>query len=448
MLALRLKQFLIVLPVVFLASMPARAAQTDYAALGRTFVLEFASGQYAKVEAQFSQQVASKAPVAVLPEIWKSVEAKYGGFEKISAVTTLTYKQYNVVTVSCQFEKSPLNIRVSFDSDNKVAGFFFLPASPSQSWSAPSYANPAAFHEQSVTVGHAPWALPGTLTLPDGRGPFPAVELVQGSGALDEDETIGPNKPFKDLAWGLASDGIAVLRYEKRTAKYGAEIAAHPAGFTVKQETIDDARSAVSLLSAQPKINRNQIYVLGHSLGGMLAPRIAKGDAQIAGIILLAGNTEQLAQAVVRQIKDEAALQSKPTPETERVISGAEEEARQIDSPSLKAGDSVTFLGDKLPASYFLDLRSYNPAATAAALKIPILVLQGGRDFNVTVPDDFDVWKKALASHPRVTFKFYPTLDHLFMTGSQPPSPRDDLRPGHVSGEVIADIAQWVKSLN
>jgi len=83
---------------------------------------------------------------------------------------------------------------------------------------------------------------------PEGKGPFPAVVLVHGSGPQDRDETIGPNKPFRDLAWGLASQGIAVLRYDKRTKVHGAMMAGAVEQFTVKEETIDDALAAVALL--------------------------------------------------------------------------------------------------------------------------------------------------------------------------------------------------------
>jgi dienelactone hydrolase len=122
---------------------------------------------------------------------------------------------------------------------------------------------------------------------------------VQGSGPHDQDETIGPNKPFEDLAWGLGSRGIAVLRYTKRTLKYGGESSEDPAKLTVDDEVISDARAAVALLAKQPKINSARVFLLGHSLGAYLAPRIAAGNSQIAGIVLLAGNTRPIEQLIV-----------------------------------------------------------------------------------------------------------------------------------------------------
>jgi pimeloyl-ACP methyl ester carboxylesterase len=132
------------------------------------------------------------------------------------------------------------------------------------------------------------------LSLPSGAGPLPAIVLVHGSGQHDRDETIGPNKPFRDLAWGLASRGIAVLRYEKRTRQHQQRVAQLENGFTVKEEAIDDAGAAVALLRNRTGIRANRIYVLGHSLGAMLAPRIAAADPAVAGLVLMAGPVRSL----------------------------------------------------------------------------------------------------------------------------------------------------------
>jgi hypothetical protein len=119
----------------------------------------------------------------------------------------------------------------------------------------PAYAVPSSFHEKNVTVGAGTeWALPATLTLPVGNGPFPAIVLVHGSGPNDRDETQGPNRPFQDLAWGLASQGIAVLRYDKRSRVHPGKLTAL-ANLTVKDETIDDALAAVALLRETPEID-------------------------------------------------------------------------------------------------------------------------------------------------------------------------------------------------
>jgi hypothetical protein len=415
----------------------------DFEALAKDVAQELAARQYDKVEARFDAAMASALPLAKLQSLWDGVLGQAGPFKAVTNTAVVEDQGYHVVTSTCSFEKGSINLRLAFDKDGKIASLFLAPAAAAEPWNPPDYAKPNAFHEQSVTVTTGPWQLPGTLTVPNGAGPFPAIVLVQGSAPHDEDESIGPNKPFKDLAWGLASRGIAVLRYEKRTHKYGAQIAKDPANFTVKEEVTDDARAAAALLAQQPGVRPDRVYVLGHSLGGMLAPRIAEGDHQIAGIIIMAGSTRPMGQMVVDQVKYLSTLSGPVGEGAKKQIEAAEKFAKDYDSPTLKPGETVSMLGIPHPAAYILDLRSYDPAATAARLKIPILVLQAESDYQVT-QKDFEGWEKALAGHKNVTIKTYPGLCHLFTPAGSPPSPVDYDKPGHVSKGMLDDIVSWV----
>ena len=430
--------------LALLATLSIELCAQDFEALSRDVAKELSARQYDKVEARFDATMAAAMPLEKLQSFWDAVLAQTGAFKAVIGVTSAELQGYHVVILACAFERAPLNLRLAFGKDSKIVGFFLLPgAAP---WTAPDYANPGAFHERSVTVATGPWQLPGTLTEPNGAGPFPAVVLVQGSGPNDEDETIGSNKPFKDLAWGLASRGIVVLRYEKRTHKYAAQMAKETPNLTVKEEVIDDARAAAAaLLAQQPEARKDRIYVLGHSLGGMLAPRIAEGDDQISGIIIMAGSTRPLGQIVLEQIKYLSSLASPADEGAKKQIGAAEKFAQDYESPTLKSGETVSMMGIPLPAAYVLDLRSYDPAATAARLKIPILVIQGLSDYQVT-RTDLAGWEKALAGHSNVTMKTYPGLCHLFTPAGSPPSPADYDKPGHVAKATLDDIANWVNT--
>ncbi|HYV76261.1 MAG TPA: alpha/beta fold hydrolase [Candidatus Binatia bacterium] len=435
----------------FIAVSPAQSP--DFEALGKGLVTQLAAREFDKVEARFDTQMKAALPLAKLPEVWDSLLAQTGAFKGIVAVRVFQKQGLNAAFVTCEFDKAMLDAKVFMDSQGQVKGLFFEPAGASEEaasaeagWKAPPYAKPDSFHERDTTIVSGRWQLPGVLTLPNSKGAIPAVVLVQGSGPHDQDETIGPSKPFKDLAWGLASQNIAVLRYVKRTKQYGAD-SKGDAPFTVKDEVTDDAIAAVTLLSKLPEINKKQIYLLGHSLGGMLAPRIAAEDPQVAGIIIMAGNARPLEKVVIDQINYIASLTSEKTPENQKQIERAEVIAAQVENPSLKPTDIVDFFGSPIPGSYFLDLRGYDPAKTAAGLKIPVLVLQGGRDYQVTNAD-FDIWRKELANAPRATFKFFPAYTHLFNpgAGSGLASPHDYSKPGNVSEGVVTDIVRWIKA--
>ena len=331
--------------------------------------------------------------------------------------------------MTCEFQRGKLDTKVVFQG-NKVTGLFFVPGR----YRPPFYADPSKFDEKDIQIGKGIWALPGTLSLPKGAGPFPAVVLVHGSGPHDRDETIGPNKPFRDLAQGLASRGIAVLRYEKRTKQHSIMMALSVNSITVKEETVDDAVAAVEALAAEKKIGR--VFVLGHSLGGMLLPRIGKASPKIAGFISLAGSTRPLEDLVLEQTryllggKEQDKLR-----EIERQVAKAKSVSEKTPSNELPLG---------IPAKYWLDLRGYDPATAAGELQKPMLILQGERDYQVTM-EDFVGWKKTLGSRKDVTFILYSKLNHLFMEGEGKSSPAEYSTPGNVAKAVIEDIAKWIK---
>jgi dienelactone hydrolase len=416
----------------------------DTTAKAREVVNEIVTGQFEKVEARYDAKMKEALPPGKLADTWKQLLGQTGGFKNILSESAQPIQSFQVATLVCSFERTTLDAVVSFDADGALGGIRFRPHRDTTPWVAPTYAKPETFHEDPVTVKFSHWELPGTVTTPLGDGPFPLVVLVQGSGPHDEDESIGPNKPFKDLSWGLASRGVAVLRYTKRTARYGMKSVDEGASFTVDDEIVNDARAAVELAAKQPKIDPKRIFLLGHSEGGYIAPRIAEGDTQIAGIILLAGSARPLGKVIDDQIHYLATFPGVPPDQAKKQIDAIEQMIKEIDSPDLKKTDKVTFLGAEIPASYFLDLRAYDPVAVAAKLKIRILVLQGARDYQVT-GEDFDLWKKGLAEHDNVTFKLYPDLNHLFVTGEGKSKPAEYDKAGHVSADTVTDIADWIR---
>jgi len=392
------------------------------------------------VNAQFDDKLKALLPADGLRAAWTAALQQFGEFRQQATARTEMRGAITTVIVTCEFARQPADVLVSYDGGGKVAGLFFRPATPP--YSPPAYAVPGAYTEEDITLGSPEWPLPGTWTIPAGSGPFPAVVLVHGSGPNDRDETVGANKPFKDLALGLASRGVAVLRFDKRSMVYGAKLAAIP-NFTVKEEAIDDALAAVTKLRTTPRIDPSRIFVLGHSLGGTLVPRIAQGDAGVAGFIVMAGAVRPIEDAMLAQTRYLAMADGAISPAEQTMIDAMTtlgETVRKL-TPDDAAKPAVI---SGAPASYWLDLRGYDPAAAAIRVKAPMLILQGERDYQVTMTDDFSKWKAALASTPTVTFKTYPALNHLFIPGSGPSLPTEYLAAGHVDEAVIRDIAAWI----
>ena len=346
-----------------------------------------------------------------------------------------------LVSFPVRFEKTTVNIQFTLNGTGQVAGRYFRPANAPLPplWKRPSYSNPDAFQEREMTVGSEPWKLGGTLAVPIGKGRFPALVLVHGPGPDDRDETIYANHIFRDLAEGLASRGIAVLRYDKRTKVYGDKMS--EMDFTIQDETVDDAVKAVSLMRQQPEIDPARVFVLGHSLGGYVSPRIAAKDGDLAGLIFLAANARPIEDVALEQNEYVVKLGANPPPEVLRRLDDLRAEVARVKQLEPGKANPPVVMG--LPSGYLLDLKGYDPVAAANRLAMPMLFLQGERDFQVNMKD-FGIWKAELGSRKNAAFHSYPLLNHLFIGGEGKSSPVEYRTPGNVDGAVISDIAAFL----
>jgi hypothetical protein len=428
--------------VTNLAAMQAVAApDTDPAAHAQAVIALLAAKDFAKVEAQLTDRMKTALPVDRLESGWTTLTVQVGAFRRCADARVQAIGDLKVTLSTCDFERGKVDVQISFDAAGKLAGLFFRPVQAVAPYSPPSYDVPANYSQEELTIG-SDWKLPATLDIPKGPGPFAAVVLVHGSGPGDRDETVGATKPFRDLALGLASRGIAVLRYDKRTKVYAARLAAM-ADFTVKQETVDDALEAVKTLRAHERIDPARVFVLGHSLGAMLVPRIAAGDPRLAGLVAMAGPARPIEDAIVAQTRYLAMADGTISPDEQARIDDFAKIAAQIRALGpADANKGTLILG--APPAYWLDLQGYDAPAAAKAVKQPLLVLQGERDYQVTM-NEFAKWKAALGGKPNVTLHTYPALNHLFIAGEGKSLPAEYETPGHVAEDVVRDIADWIR---
>src|SRR5688572_10748772 len=293
-----------ILSLLFLLIVIGSSGQTKDSpeTLARKFVEMLSRKEFAKAYATMDETMAAAITEERLALIWSQINSQFGAYSHQKDATVESASGYTTVQLTCAFERSDAIVQVSYDSRGKVSGLYFKPPKKAAPLPLPSYMDSSKFTELPATVSSGEYALLATLSIPKGSGPFPAVVLVHGSGPNDRDESIGPNKPFRDLAWGFASEGIAVLRYEKRTRSHPKYYQTNPY-YTVKDEVIDDADSALALLHRTKGVDAKRVYLLGHSLGAYLAPRIALGKKDIAGVIMLAAPTRHLEDLIVEQIR-------------------------------------------------------------------------------------------------------------------------------------------------
>ncbi|MEU0505554.1 hypothetical protein [Nocardia sp. NPDC005998] len=403
-------------------------------------VVELARTQrFAEIEDMFAPRLRAAVSAETVEVAWRGEIAKIGAVRTVGAALGEPIGAGLIkmsVPVTC--ERGGLTVVVSVDDTGRLHGFRLAPPITS-AWTPPRYAAPRKFTEQEVTVGSGGLAVPGTLTVPRGRGLRPGVVLL-ASGPTDRDLTTGPNKPFKDLAWGLASRGVAVLRFDKVNYVHG-QVAVEP-GFTMVEEYLPHAIAAVGVLQQHPDVDPARVFVVGHSGGGKAAPRVAAAEPSVAGIVILAGDTLPLPRAAVRTVHYLAALDSGQ--DMAGAVESITRQAALVESVNLSPATPATELLFGWPASYWLDLRDYDPVATAAELDKPVLVIQGGRDYQVTVDEDLPRWRAGLAHRPGVTIRVHDADDHMFFSGSGRSTPADYQRPHHLDPAVVADIADWV----
>ncbi len=305
--------------------------------------------------------------------------------------------------------------------------------------------------EEVILGANTNYPLNGILTIPNkANGHLPAVVLVHGSGPTDKDEKVGSITPFKDLAEGLSEKGIAVLRYDKRTFVYGNQIK-HDNGLSVKEETIEDAIRAADFLRNDARIDSNKVFILGHSMGGMLAPRIDAEGGIFAGIIIMAGSPRKFEEILMDQnYKVLDSLNKILKIIAKKQIAKLSAKFHNIYNLTDEEAKSTLVLGRYTRAYYFKEMGEHPSTNYLSALDKPMLIMQGDKDFHVSVERDFNVYKELLSNKPNVTFKLYPNLNHVFMPyvyGEILKAKKEYKVPQHVDKQVIEDIADWILSV-
>jgi len=308
----------------------------------------------------------------------------------------------------------------------------FVPAAAAAAPVPAAVPRPATVAERDVTfktIDGAPY--PAVLCLPSSGAPAPLVVMIQGSGPQDRDETIGPNKPFRDIAWGLAERGVATLRYDKRTFAFPASYKG-----SLDSESIDDAVDALTFARTLQGVDGARLFVLGHSLGG-LAAIYAAGKVPVSGAILMAAPGRPMDQV----IRDQVRTLNAPVGEAKL----AEILKMQDDiMGKVRAGTATSAELQGQPPAAVRDMIVRDPIAELKKSKAPILVLKGAKDAQV-FQADFDALQAAGATRPGSEAKLFPDLTHIFTPTDGPAEVRAIFQPGRVPAIVVDTIAGWVK---
>ena len=405
----------------------------------------FVANQGDSIHALLTEELQEKLSPEVFKDMFKQSEKQFGQLQSKGEWQKESAQGITLYHSDLKFERYSLRFLLSFDADGKMNTIRLMPV-PAASTARPVVYNKEKMLERDVTVGADGFKLPGTLTLPVGKRKVPVVIFVHGSGPQDRDETVGPNKPFRDLAWGLAERGIATLRYEKRTKAYGAACVPEGREIDYDTESVDDAVAIAAWAKTLPEVDSDSVYVLGHSLGATLAPRIAEQADGLAGIILVAALARPFEDAIVEQVTYISSLKDSSDSAKKQIAEIKKQADNTKKLGTSEFDDKIPLLLD-IPRSYWEFANAYKPVEVAVKLTLPMLILQGERDYQVTM-EDFGLWRFGLLRNKNAFFKSYPKLNHILQEGSGKATPFEYERESPVVGYVMDDIASFIRNGN
>lgn len=390
-------------------------------------------GDFAAVLNESSDAVKKRLDAQAMEAAWNQVTALAGEYENIHSVEYSQANGYATVRVTAYFTASGVIISYVYNADGIIEGINLNLTSREEKI---ALTDTEKFCEKEITVGE--YALKGIVTLPKNKEGYPVAVLVQGSGASDCDETVGANKPFREIAHALAEKGIATVRVNKRFYQLPQLASEKGDTLTIYDEYMDDVYAAIDY--AKENVS-NTVFVIGHSQGGMSAPKIMQ-DKDLAGAVIMAGTIRGLEDVVFDQNMRVLEAGNYPDSEKNALTQQIMDEVRKV--KNLTADDKSAPLG--IPASYWLSLRDLDAENILKKTDRPVLLMQGTRDFQVYEDKDYQHMLSVLKDNKNISYRCYDGLNHLFMPQAQPGviDVTEYAQPNHIPRYVTDDIAQFI----
>lgn len=364
--------------------------------------------------------------------------AKYGELKKRNEAYTYVIGAYQYVIVPVECSGENFNYQIAFNRNHNIVGFSYGQYALKESTDYD--AMPEQITETEYSFTSDGFVLTGTFTAPVEGDHYPVVVFVQGSGPLNRDEAIYENKPFRDIAWALAREGIASYRYDKRRYLYEEQMRSDVT-VTIKDEVTEDVAAAADMVKDLEKVDPDSIYILGHSLGGYMIPELAQELPRTAGFIMMGAPAEHLKEYLYKQYKYLAGEDETITAKEQKQLRERNKQIKLLNHPK-SIPDNQMVLGEY--KDYWINLLAYDPVKTAENLEKPVLVLQGERDYQVTMKQ-FNLWKENFGASENWVFQSYPLLNHFMMKGSGQSYPGEYKIRSQVDNSVIQDIIQFIK---
>lgn len=399
------------------------------------FVDDLANGRFDQASERFVENERDRyGDPGRLERVWLAFATVGGAFEEVVDTSVTGGNQGELVTVTLAFDRGDHDCGVVVDTESRIRN-----CGIADEYERPAYVDPNAFGERDVSLSVPDCSLSGTVATPaDGDG-VPGVVLVHDDGPMTADTPRGATRTFADLAEGLATRGVASLRYDKRDT--ACEVALDE--YTLDRVTVDDAAVAIERLRDVDGVDPDRIVVVGHGLGGRAAPRIAARDGDLAGVVGLAAPARSYRELTLEQLEHKATVGSHEWADLRAKYETWVDESDRVREGEYEPDERL--LGK--PGAFWDSIAAYDHVRTAAEVDVPLRFLQGERDFQVSVTDDLERWERELDGESATTFETYEGLNHLFMPGEGESLAFAYAVRNNVAEEVVDDIAAWIGEL-
>lgn len=415
---MRLLLFVLFFPVLFFSQQKEKGAE---------FInLLLVKKEFNSAYSFFSEEMKTQISLPVLQQTVEQIEGQLGKFKNVIEVNN---ENKNIYFYYSEFEKAKLDIQIAFDDKSQIIGFFFVPHK--EFGKNENLLNSFNIKSESIM-------LKGTLLVPKENDKKKLVIFIHGSGPNDRDETVGENKPFKNIAEYLLNNGIASYRYDKRTLSNPETFSDNS---TAEQETINDVVNVFNFFVNDEQYKNYKIILLGHSFGGYLLPKIYQKTPEVSKLVFLAANARPLQDIIVEQLQYLNKID--PSNVSAETIQTTKKQVDFLNSKKFNLSSKNSDLPFGLSANYWKYLLDYNTFDYLKSIHIPMFFGQGGRDYQVT-DKDFNLWQNQLKNSKYAVFKLYPQLNHFFINGSINPSPKDYNVKGSVDERFLKNLEEFI----
>lgn len=410
-------------------------SENGMAELSAKLTQDLLTENFDEVYSYLEDSVKEQLSVSDLKKAFSSTVERIGDLVAVTSVKAAATGENISVDSLVEYTENGLKISYVYNKDCRLIKLWFSYQPIEEEYEEEK------MEEIDITIGKSEFPLDGILTMPKGIKNPPVVIFVHGSGQSDMDETVGgtSNKPFRDIARGLAKEGIASIRFNKRFYQYMDQATDT---MTIWDEVLEDVTYAIDYAMSLPNVNTEKVFVLGHSLGGMLCPKIAQDNPKIAGFISLAGSPRKLEDIILDQATE--AAENGAVSETEKTLYLDTMKA-QYEQIKRLTKENLTEPLFGANGYYWMSLNEIDTPGIVSNLTLPMLFMQGEADFQVYPEVDFKMWKELLKDKDNATFLLYEGLNHLCMPTTGVRDITDYSSKSKVEEKVILAIAKWIK---